>query len=513
MAATQTVAQPFLLRKSAHDALELKPRCGVVTLSGYGISVRIDRGHLLLEDGFGEKRRRSRISRVDRGLRHLVVIGSDGVVSLSALRWLADRDASFAMLDRDGSVLVATGPVHASDVRLRRAQALTIQNGAALTISRELIDRKLAAQERVVKDGFRSESAALTIRQWRSELAEASSIEAVRSVEAQGAKIYWATWRGLAVMFPRQDLQRVPEHWRTFGSRVSSLTASPRRATNPVNAILNYLYALLEVQARLATAKLGLDPGLGVLHADTQYRESLACDLMEPIRPEVDAFLLDWLQREPLLRSYFFEERDGNCRLTSSFASKLSETAPMWSRLVAPVTEWFARQIRKSRASKRGVRLPLRVTSATYQEKKITSNVEREFTFRRSNACVTCGKKIHSRSTNCEDCVKEKRPEQMIEVARLGRAATLLPKAQAKRSATQKVNTQAVWDWNPSDLPAWLTSDFYSTKIQPRLGSQPCAALAKRLSVSVSYADQIRKGRVPHPRHWLALAKIAGLSE
>ncbi|MBB5328424.1 CRISPR-associated endonuclease Cas1 [Tunturiibacter gelidoferens] len=208
MAATQTVAQLSLLRKSAHNALELKPRCGVVTLSGYGISVRVDRGHLLLEDGFGEKRRSSRISRVDRGLRHLVVIGSDGMVSLSALRWLADRDASFAMLDRDGSVLAATGPVHSSDVRLRRAQALALQNGTALTISRELIDRKLAAQERAVRDGFRSESAALAIRKWRSELAEASSIEAVRSVEAQGAKIYWATWRGLEVMFPRQDLQR-----------------------------------------------------------------------------------------------------------------------------------------------------------------------------------------------------------------------------------------------------------------------------------------------------------------
>jgi CRISPR/Cas system-associated endonuclease Cas1 len=141
---------------------------------------------------------------------------------------------------------------------------LALQNGTALTISRELIDRKLAAQERAVKNGFCSESAALAIRKWLSELAEASSIEAVRSVEAKGAKVYWATWRGLGVMFPRQDLQRVPEHWRTFGSRISSLTASPRRATNPVNAILNYLYALLEVQARLAAAKLGLFLGFSM---------------------------------------------------------------------------------------------------------------------------------------------------------------------------------------------------------------------------------------------------------
>jgi CRISPR/Cas system-associated endonuclease Cas1 len=33
--------------------------------------------------------------------------------------------------------------------------------------------------------------------------------------------------------------------------------------------MLNYLYAVLESEARLAASALGLDPGLGVMHADT----------------------------------------------------------------------------------------------------------------------------------------------------------------------------------------------------------------------------------------------------
>ena len=36
---------------------------------------------------------------------------------------------------------------------------------------------------------------------------------------------------------------------------------------------------------------MGLDPGLGFLHADANGRDSLACDLMEPVRPSVDAFV------------------------------------------------------------------------------------------------------------------------------------------------------------------------------------------------------------------------------
>jgi CRISPR-associated protein Cas1 len=79
----------------------------------------------------------------------------------------------------------------------------------------------------------------------------------------------------------------------------------------------NFLCALLESEASLALAALGLDPLNGVLHADTPARDSLSCDMMEPVRPNVDAFGLDWITRETPHREWFFKQRDGNCRLTS----------------------------------------------------------------------------------------------------------------------------------------------------------------------------------------------------
>lgn len=235
MAATQTVAQPYLLRNPlppSNEISALKPRHGVITLSGYGICVRVDRGHLILEDGIGASRQQCRLPRIDHGLKRLVVIGSDGQVSLSALRWLADQDASLIMLERDGSVLMTTGPVRPSEAKLRRAQALAMQNGAAFRISRELIDRKLAGQQRVAIEGLGNESASLAIRQARSELAEIETLNAVRQIEAKAAKIYWSAWRNVDVMFPRKDLARVPDHWRRFGMRISSLRAP--RASRPI---------------------------------------------------------------------------------------------------------------------------------------------------------------------------------------------------------------------------------------------------------------------------------------
>lgn len=81
---------------------------------------------------------------------------------------------------------------------------------------------------------------------------------------------------------------------------------------------------------------------------NSRTRDSLACDLMEPVRPQVDAYLLDWCRREAFRREWFFEQRNGNCRLMGSFADRLAETAPTWSRALAPLAEWIARVLWKS---------------------------------------------------------------------------------------------------------------------------------------------------------------------
>ena len=359
MAASHTLPHSHAIRKS-----------GVIVLNGYGIRVQVNAGHLLLHDGIADERRTIRLPRVNHGLKRLVMIGSDGFVTLEALRWLADQGAAFVMLDRRGKVLAVTGPVSPSDAKLRRAQALAILSGSALRLARELIDKKLAGQEQVARHKLFATENADTIHRFRSELAEADTPESVRLIESKAAGAYWAAWRTLPIGFPKKDEPRIPAHWRVFGARVSPITGSPRLAVNPPNAILNYLYAILESESRLAAASLGLDPGIGVLHVDTHWRDSLACDLMEAVRPQVDAFLLDWITHEPLKRTWFFEQRDGNCRLMSELAVRLSETAPTWGRAIAPVAEWVAQSLWTStRKATRGDKtLPTRLTQRRRSE-------------------------------------------------------------------------------------------------------------------------------------------------
>lgn len=493
----------------------MTPIRGVITLHGHGIRVCVERGHLVLENGIGTHLR-SRFPRVRHGLRRLIVIGSDGTVSLAALRWLVDQKAAFVMLERDGSVLATTGPVHPSDARLRRAQALAHHSGSALQIVRELITQKLTGQESVARDRLRDSGAADAICRFRETLGRADTIGAIRLTESQAALAYWGAWRNVATNFPKNDLKKIPEHWRCFGTRASPLTGSPRHAVNPPNAILNYLYAVLESEARLAAAALGLDPGIGLLHVDSPARDSLACDLMEPIRPQVDAYLLDWISRTPLRREWFFEQRDGNCRLMGSFAERLSETSATWASAVAPVTESVAHML--STTVHKQVRQDLPATHLTQSHRREARVNVSPFKLkappRPPHVCQGCGASIHHDKTFCMACGLVASTERMAQVARQGRLAAQSAEAQASRAQTQRLNTLARYAWKDSDQPGWLTEKVYTERIQPRLAAITVTILAKELRVSRPYATNIRAGRRrPHPRHWETIARLVGLFE
>lgn len=340
------------------------------------------------------------------------------------------------------------------------------------------------------------------------------TVLAIRQCEALAAKAYWSAWRDIAINFPRVDLRRVPEHWKHFGTRESPLTNSPRLAVNPPNAILNYLYAMLESEARLAAAALGLDPGLGVLHLDSRTRDSLACDLMKPVRPKVDAYLLDWINRGPLRREWFFEQGDGNCRLMGSFAQQLSETALTWRNAVAPQAERTARILWSTvprLSDKRFQATPL-TQSRRRAAKGGNADLSSEPAPRPPAICRLCGKDIRRGTTCCASCSTTISRGELIKAARKGRIASQSPKVLARLGEKQRSHRLAERAWKPEDKPEWLDDKAYVQQIHPRLADVTISNIALTLGVSLPYASDIRAGRRrPHPRHWLTLARLLGV--
>jgi hypothetical protein len=151
------------------------------------------------------------------------------------------------------------------------------------------------------------------------------------------------------------------------------------------------------------------------LHLDNPTRDSLACDLMEPVRPQVDTFVLDWISREPLKREWFFEHRDGNCRLMAPFAAQLSETAPMWRRALAPFAEAVAQTLWASlgKADGRKAGPATRLTQLRNREAKRCESLPPNPQVVPQTLCRTCGASISTGGKYCGTCAPAASSEHM----------------------------------------------------------------------------------------------------
>jgi len=95
-----------------------------------------------------------------------------------------------------------------------------------------------------------------------------------------------------------------------FGGRVR------RPPTDPVNALLSYVYTLITHECSSALQGVGLDPYVGFLHQDRPGRVSLALDLLEEFRaPWADRFVLTLINRKQIQLSDFITEASGAVRL------------------------------------------------------------------------------------------------------------------------------------------------------------------------------------------------------
>lgn len=272
---------------------------GTVIADGYGITVSVRSGHLIINDGFGRARRERRIARMPRTMQRLVILSSTGTVTIEAQRWLKDAGIPWAVLDTEtGTAITTSGPA-STDARLLRAQSRACDGGELETTGREitryLISEKLRGQISVISESFTAPDTETTITARLSDVTTAPTFTALSALEGQAAAAYWQTWSGrVHVPFSPDDLKRTPSHWWTFTQRPSLMTDYEKNsdATDPVNAVLNYLYRIAETECVHALHAVGLTPALGISHADKAGRDSLALDLIEAVRPVCDRIAL-----------------------------------------------------------------------------------------------------------------------------------------------------------------------------------------------------------------------------
>jgi len=281
------------------------------TVTADGIAdVRVVNGQLSITGGFPQSPSKRVLPVTTSDVEHVFIPSRHGTISFEAMKWLKDVGINWTVL-YDGEP-TGHGYNNKSDALLRRSQARAVDCEYGAEITRYLLTLKLAGQRDVASE--LSARASREIGEQMDRLVPAD-LETCRKIEARAARTYFTAWSGRVAM--KWD-DPVPDAWRQFVSRESEISPTKKRnATDPVNALLNYAYGVLEGKSVAACYEMGLDPDMGILHADETYRPSMVCDLMEPGRPMVDRLILDWTSSRSFKKREFMQSSESRTvRLT-----------------------------------------------------------------------------------------------------------------------------------------------------------------------------------------------------
>ncbi|AMO56242.1 CRISPR-associated endonuclease Cas1 [Endozoicomonas montiporae] len=162
-------------------------------------------------------------------------------------------------------------------------------------------------------------SAKTLVQQCRTGLSEAASLNELRGLEGKAQQGWFRAYQYL-----------LPDS-------LGFIRRQRRPPRDPVNALLSLTYMriyLLSWQVALST---GLEPSIGFYHESAPNRQSLACDLMEPLRPLAELFVMRIFNRQRLRSRDFYSCQQG-CFLKkealTQFQSDFEDQCVVWQRLL-----------------------------------------------------------------------------------------------------------------------------------------------------------------------------------
>ncbi len=218
-------------------------------------------------------------------LKHVGRLVLFGAISLStgARNHALYEKLPVVFLTRRGRYLGQLDSSSATGTALRRIQYAASDNyDERLSVARKIVAGKISNQRALVKrysNPSEKPPALARLAEFKTLAETAPKIDQLLGLEGAAAKEYFAAFREV-----------LPPGWEFPGRR-------RRPATDLINAMLSYGYACLTGEAVGALAAVGLDPGIGLLHADAN-RPSLALDLIEEFRPLiVDTVVLNCIRR------------------------------------------------------------------------------------------------------------------------------------------------------------------------------------------------------------------------
>jgi CRISPR-associated endonuclease Cas1 len=309
-------------------------------LCGHGAGIRVDRGSLLIRGGFThypQTRKEIRLFFGDPNLPdRIVMLDGSGAITFDALAWMSDQRITLVKINWRGQVAFVSGNSgYSAKKDIYAAQNKFCGTKSASLFSRQLLEQKIRNSISTLKNGLpKSENRDTAILALENAFRKFTAIKGpvagpkLLGIEGGAAFAYFHGWHGTPLKWRGLWKKPLPPSWREIGPRRMTWRAGADNARHPVNAMLNYAYAMLVSQVRSELVAQGIDPTIGISHGTYQNRIPLVYDLIEPLRPVVDLAVLGFVLARTFAPGDFTINRFGACRINPQLATALARSVP-----------------------------------------------------------------------------------------------------------------------------------------------------------------------------------------
>ena len=281
-------------------------------LSGFGITIDVNKARLTIK----QKDSVTEFEPHRMPYDSIIIDGHYGSISFEAMRWLSKHDVSIALLNWNGNLLSTTLPKETLNAELKIRQYEKYLNPESrLYIAGQIVKQKVQSSLSLIKNLSDFYDIDMTTINKEIQGIDYDCISNLMMYEGRIASAYWSIlsdiFSTLAKDFNFQSRKNLSYSWNM-------------NASDPVNALLNYGYAVLESMVRSDINVVGLDPSIGYLHEIAPSKHPLVYDLQELFRYVVDYSVIELLETG-LKKSDFITTENYHIRLKPDTAKKLIE--------------------------------------------------------------------------------------------------------------------------------------------------------------------------------------------
>ena len=300
-------------------------------ITGFGTSINVDKRKLIITN----KLKDTRLEFYPHKINHdgIMIDGHTGNITFEAMRWLMKHNINLTLLNWNGQLLANVIPEQPKSGKLRIKQYQKyLDSQMRFEIALKIVQTKVEQSLNLLEELSRFyESVDFTNIRKSAEKEDLFLLDIMKNSEKQDISKsikQLMTYEGRIAGIYHENLTNIfnelyPEF--NFTGRKNKSNSRNYNASDEINALLNYGYAILESEIRKSINGIGLDYSIGFLHEINQSRTPLVYDIQELFRWLIDVSVIQLLEEKKIKKSDFIITENYHTRLGDDVAKLLIE--------------------------------------------------------------------------------------------------------------------------------------------------------------------------------------------